>query len=81
MHSRLSGRLYRCSVTKPVISRRENAARNRDIKITNASSENVTKFGCFRMTITIQIHVHEQVKGRLNSGSPHFFILNFCPRI
>jgi hypothetical protein len=39
------------------------------IKIANRSSEDVAKFKCFGTTLTDQNCMHEEIKGRLDSGN------------
>jgi hypothetical protein len=52
-----------------LISHHRNAGHNRNIKIANRSFENVEKLKYFRTTVTDQNCIHEEIKGRLNSGN------------
>jgi hypothetical protein len=46
-----------------------NAGQNHDMKIANRVFENVAQFKLFLTTVTNQISIQEEIKGRLNSGS------------
>jgi hypothetical protein len=52
-----------------LVSHDQNAEQNRDIKITNKLSENVSQFKCSRTTVTNQNLIQEEIKRRLNSGN------------
>jgi len=39
-----------------------NAGQSYNIKVTNKSFENVAKFEFFRMTVTNQSYIHEEIK-------------------
>jgi hypothetical protein len=51
-----------------LLSRHQNAGKNRDIKIANRCFENVAKFKYLETTITKQNLIQEEIK-RLNSGN------------
>jgi hypothetical protein len=51
-----------------LLSRHENAGRNRDIKIANRSFEN-SQFICLGTTVTNQNFIQEEIKRRLSSGN------------
>jgi hypothetical protein len=52
-----------------VMSREQNAGRNRNNKIDNSSFEKVEEFKYLRTTLTNQNSIHEQIKSRLKSGN------------
>jgi hypothetical protein len=52
-----------------LVSRDQNADQNRDIKIANRSSEQVSQFKYFGMTVTNQNLIQEEIKKRLDSGN------------
>jgi hypothetical protein len=52
-----------------LLSYHQNAVRNRDIKVTNKSFENLLQFRYLEMTITDQNLIQEEIKRRLNSGN------------
>jgi hypothetical protein len=52
-----------------LLSRYQNVCRNRDIKITNRSFENVSQFKYFGTTVTNENLIQEEIKRRLNSGN------------
>jgi hypothetical protein len=52
-----------------VVSHKKNAGQNRDIKITNKSSENVSQFKYLGTTVTNQNLIQEEMKRSLNSGN------------
>jgi hypothetical protein len=45
-----------------LLSRHQNASKNRDIKIANISSENVSQFKCLGMTVTNQNLIQKEIK-------------------
>jgi hypothetical protein len=48
---------------------RQKARQRQNIKITNRFFEDVAKFKCLGATITDQHCMHEESKGRINSGN------------
>jgi hypothetical protein len=52
-----------------VVSRKQNAGQNREIKIGNTSFENVSQFKYLGTTVTNQNLIKEEIKRRLNSGN------------
>jgi hypothetical protein len=52
-----------------LLSRHQNVAQNRDIKIANRSFENVSQFKYLGTTVTNQIFIQEEIKRRFNSGN------------
>jgi hypothetical protein len=52
-----------------LLSRHQNAGRNRDIKIAKRSFENVSQFKYLGTTVTNQNLILEEIKGKLNSGN------------
>jgi hypothetical protein len=52
-----------------LLSRRQNAGLNHDIKIANRSFENVVQLQYFGMTVTNNNLIQEEIKRRLNSGN------------
>jgi hypothetical protein len=50
-----------------LLSRQQNVGQNRDIRIANRSSENVSQFKYLRTTLTNQNLIQEETKRRLNS--------------
>jgi hypothetical protein len=52
-----------------LLSRRQNAGQNHDIKIINRCFENVAQFKYLARTITNQNLIKEEIKRRLNSGN------------
>jgi sorting nexin-29 len=52
-----------------LVSRDQNAGQNRDIKIANRSSENVSQFKFLGTTVTKQNLIQDEIKKRLNSGN------------
>jgi hypothetical protein len=52
-----------------VMSRHQNSGQNQNIRTTNESFENVTKFKYFGTTLTNQNNIHDEIKSRLNSGN------------
>jgi hypothetical protein len=52
-----------------LLSRHQNVGRNRDIKISNRSFENVSQFKYLRETVTNPNLIQEEIKRRLNSGN------------
>jgi hypothetical protein len=52
-----------------LLSRHQNVAQNRDIKIANISFENVSQFKYLGTTVTNQNLIQEEIKRRLNSGN------------
>jgi hypothetical protein len=49
-----------------LLSHRQNAGQNRDIKIDNRCFENMALFRYFGMTVTNQNPIQEEIKRRLN---------------
>jgi hypothetical protein len=52
-----------------LLSRHQNVAQNRDIKIANRSFENASQFKYLGTTVTNQNLIQEELKRRLNSGN------------
>jgi hypothetical protein len=52
-----------------LVSRCQKAGQRQSIKIRNRFFENVAKFKYLRTTLTDQNCIHEEIKGRLNSGN------------
>jgi hypothetical protein len=52
-----------------LLSRHQNVAQNRHIKIANRSFENVLQFKYLGTTVTNQNLIQEEIKRRLNSGN------------
>jgi hypothetical protein len=52
-----------------LLSRNQNAGKNRDIQIGNGAFENVSQFRDLETTITNQNLIQEEIKRRLNSGN------------
>jgi hypothetical protein len=52
-----------------LLSRHQNVAQNRDIKIANGLFENVSQFKYLGTTVTNQNLIQEEIKRRLNSGN------------
>jgi hypothetical protein len=52
-----------------LVPRDQNADQNREIKIGNRSSENVSQFKYLGMTVINQNLIQEEIKSRLNSGN------------
>jgi hypothetical protein len=52
-----------------LLSHHQNAGQNHNIKIVNRCFENVEQFKYLGMTVTNQNLIHEEVKGRLDSGN------------
>jgi hypothetical protein len=50
-----------------LLSRQQNVGQNQDIRTTNISFENVSKFKYLGTTVTNQTLIQEEVKRRLNS--------------
>jgi hypothetical protein len=65
-----------------LVSRRQNAGQNRDIKIGNGSFENVSQFKYLVTTVTNQNLIQEEIKRRLNSSNACYHsvrdLLYFC---
>jgi hypothetical protein len=55
-----------------LLSRHQNAAQNRDIKIANRSFENVSQFKYLGTTMTNQNLIQEEIKRRLNIGNAYY---------
>jgi hypothetical protein len=51
------------------MSRYPNSGQNQNIRIANESFENVAKFKYLGTTLTDQNDIHDEIKGRLNSGT------------
>jgi hypothetical protein len=58
-----------------LLSRRQNAGQNRDIKIANRSFEYVSQFKYLGTTITYQNVIQEKIKRRLNSGNACYHLV------
>jgi hypothetical protein len=52
-----------------LLSRRQNAEQNHDIKTANRTFENVAQFKYFGTTVTNQILIQEEIKRRLYSSN------------
>jgi hypothetical protein len=52
-----------------LLSRRQNAGRNHDIKIANRCFENVAQFRYLGTAVTLQNLIQKEIKRRLNSGN------------
>jgi hypothetical protein len=52
-----------------IMSRHPNLGQNRNIRIVNESFENVAKFKYSGTTLINQNEIHDEIKGRLNSGN------------
>jgi hypothetical protein len=52
-----------------LLSRHQNAGRNRDIEIANRSLENASQFRDFGTMVTNQNLIQEEIKSRLSSGN------------
>jgi hypothetical protein len=51
-----------------IMSRHLNSGQNQNIRIANELFENVEKFKYLGTTVTNQYDIHDEIKGRLNSG-------------
>jgi hypothetical protein len=56
-----------------IMSRHPNSGQNQNIRIANESFENGAKLKYLGMTLTIQNNVHDEIKGRLNSGNACYY--------
>jgi hypothetical protein len=54
-----------------IMSHHLNSGQNQNIRIADESFENVAKFKDFRMTLTNQNEIHDEIKSRLNSGNAY----------
>jgi hypothetical protein len=52
-----------------IMSRHPNSGQNQNIRIANESFENVATFKYLGTTLTNQNDIHDEIKGRLNSGN------------
>jgi hypothetical protein len=52
-----------------LLSRRQNAGQNHDLKLTNRCFEKVAQFKYLEKTVTNQNLIQEEIKRRLNSGN------------
>jgi hypothetical protein len=59
-----------------LLSRYQNAGRNRDIKIANRSFENVSQFKYLGLRVANQNLIWEEIKRRLNSGNACYHSVN-----
>jgi hypothetical protein len=55
--------------TYMLLSRHQNAGQKHDMKIANRSFENVAQFRYLGTTATNENLIHEEIKGKLNSGN------------
>jgi hypothetical protein len=51
-----------------IMSRHQNSGQNQNMRITNESFENMTKFKYLGTIVTNQTHIYDEIKSRLNSG-------------
>jgi hypothetical protein len=58
-----------------LVSCRQNAGQNHDIKTANRPFENVAQFKYFGMTVTNQNLIQEEVNTRLNSGNACYYVV------
>jgi hypothetical protein len=62
-----------------LLSRRQNAGQNRDIKIANRSFGNVAQLKYLGTTVANQNLIKEKIKRRLNSGTACYHsVRTFC---
>jgi hypothetical protein len=52
-----------------IMFRHQNSGQNQNIRVANESFENVAKFKYLVTTLTNQNDIHDEIKGRLNSGN------------
>jgi hypothetical protein len=72
--SRDTGLEINAEKTKYVImSRHPNSGQNQNIRIANESLEKVAKFKYFGTTLTGRNDIHDEIKGRLNSGNACYY--------
>jgi hypothetical protein len=58
-----------------IMSRHPNSEQNQNIRITNESFENVSKFKYLGTTLTNQNDIYNEIKSRLNSGNACSYLL------
>jgi hypothetical protein len=58
-----------------LLSHHQNVGQNWDIKIANRLFENVSQFKYLGMTVRNQNLIQEEIKGRLNSGSARYHLV------
>jgi hypothetical protein len=56
-----------------IMSHHPNSGQNQNIRIANASFENVEKLRYLGMTLTNQNDIHDEIKSRLNSGNACYY--------
>jgi hypothetical protein len=62
-----------------IMSRHKNSGQNQNIRIDHGSFENVAKFKYLGTTLTNQNDIHDEIKGRLNSGNACYYSVQiFC---
>jgi hypothetical protein len=58
-----------------LISHCQKIGQKHSIKTVNRSCEDVAKFKCLGTTLTVQSCMHEEIKGRLNSGNACYHLV------
>jgi sorting nexin-29 len=61
-----------------IMSHHLNLGPNQNMRITNESFENVTKFKYLGMTLTNQNDIHDEIKSRLNLGNAWYYSVQNC---
>jgi hypothetical protein len=56
-----------------IMSRHTNLGQNQNIRTVNESFANVAKFKHLGTTLTNQNDIHDEIKGRLNSGNGCYY--------
>jgi hypothetical protein len=56
-----------------IMSRHPYSGQNQNIRIANESFESVATFKYLGTTLTSQKDVHDEIKGRLNSGNAYYY--------